>query len=407
MRSRSRFASRSSINRRGLGSALLVAALVAGVTVAVAGFAIDEEALLAAGLAAAALAAGALALSVLETERRRHLAAEQELAGEARLLEALVESIGTVTAPLDPDEILERARSEAERLFDARAVLLPPGETRRTAPADNAVVLPLRAHDEEVGVLRLARTRPFERGELVQATVLADFAARAHENARLLAEAQVREAERARLSDQLITAEQEERRRLALFLHDTAVQSLSGIALLLDAGLQAMDAGDLDQARSVMTGALERHRKTIGELRDLSFALEPVVLRDQGFGPAVQALAEQIGLERELQIDVDVAAAEELAEKAQAVLYQIIREALQGAVHRGPPRRISLRVGRTGDGSFETVIADDAPGERRRRTFDAIAERARTVSGHLDVESDPGDTGTTIRVTLPPYAARR
>jgi signal transduction histidine kinase len=406
MRSRSRFASRSSISRRGLGSALLVAALVASVTVAVAGFALDEERLLAAGLAAAVLAAGALTLSVLETERRRHAAAEQELAGEARLLDALVGSIGTVTAALDPDEILERARSEAERLFDARVVLLPPGEMRRTAPADNAVVLPLRAHDEEVGVLRLARTRPFERGELVQATVLADFAARAHENARLLAEAQVREAERSRLSDQLITAEQEERRRLALFLHDTAVQSLSGIALLLDAGLQAMDAGDLDQARSVMTGALKRHRATIGELRDLSFALEPVVLRDQGFGPAVRALAEQLGLERELQIDVDVAA-EELAEMAQAALYQIIREALQGAVHRGPPRRISLRVGRTGDGSFETVIADDAPGERRRRTFDAIAERARTVSGRLDVESDPGDTGTTIRVTLPPYAAKR
>jgi signal transduction histidine kinase len=407
MRSRSRFASRSSINHRGLGSALLVAALVASVAVAAAGFAVDEERLLAAGLAVAVLAAGALALSVLETERRRHLAAEQELAGEARLLEALVESIGTVTAPLDPDEILERARGEAERLFDARVVLLPPGETRRTAPADNAVVLPLRAHDEEVGVLRLARTRPFERGELVQATVLADFAARAHENALLLAEAQVREAERAQLSDQLITAEQEERRRLALFLHDTAVQSLSGIALLLDAGLQAMDAGDLDQARSVMTGALARHRKTIGELRDLSFALEPVVLRDQGFGPAIRALAEQIGLERELQIDVDVAAAEELAEKVQAALYQIIREALQGAVHRGPPSRISLRVGRTADGSFETVIADDAPGERRRRTFDAIAERARTVSGNLEVESDPDDTGTTIRVTLPPHAAKR
>jgi signal transduction histidine kinase len=404
---RLRFASPSSISRRGVGSAVLVATIVASVVVAVVGFALGEDRLLGAGLGAAVLAAAALALSVFETERRRHAAAEEELADEARLLEALVESIGAVTAPLDPQEILERARSEAERLFHARAALLGPGEYRRTAPADNAVVLPLRARDEEVGVLRLARTRPFDREELVQATVLADFAGRAHENARLLAEAQVREAERARLSDQLITAEQEERRRLALFLHDTAVQSLSGIALLLDASLQAIDAGDVDQARTVMAGALARHRTTIGELRDLSFALEPVVLRDQGFGPAVAALAEQIGLEREIQIDVEVAAAEELAEKAQAALYQIIREALQGAIHRGPPTRISLRVGRLGDGSFETAIADDAPAERRRRTFDALAERARTVSGSIDVETEPGDTGTTIRVTLPPHAARR
>ena len=41
--------------------------------------------------------------------------------------------------------------------------------------------------------------------------------------------------EHARLLDQLITAEQEERSRLALFLHDGPVQSMSGIALMLDA----------------------------------------------------------------------------------------------------------------------------------------------------------------------------
>jgi two-component system NarL family sensor kinase len=268
------------------------------------------------------------------------------------------------------------------------------------------VLIPLRVRDREIGALRLARRKAFQREEIAQATVLADFAARALENARLVDEAQERESERARLSDQLITAEQDERRRLALFLHDTAVQSLSGIALMLDASLHSIEAGDLEQARMIITGALERHRETIVSLRDLSFALEPVVLRDQGFGPAVKALAEQVGLERGIKIEVDVAAGEELAEKAQAALYQILREALQGAVHRGPPTRISLRVRRTEDGAFETVIADDAPGERRRRTYDAIAERARTVSGELAVEGGQ-DGGTTLRVTLPAYAAQR
>jgi signal transduction histidine kinase len=392
---------------RRFGSGLLIVCAVASVGIAVGGFALGEDALLAAGLAAAALSAGALSLYLLETERRRHEAAEQALAGEARLLEALVESIGVVTSSLDPEEILELARSEAERLFAAQATLLGPGESRPTAPAESAVLLPLRVREREIGALRLARSRPFGREEIVQATVLADFAARARENARLLDEAQVREAERARLSDQLITAEQDERRRLALFLHDTAVQSLSGIALMLDAGLHSIETGELDQARTVIGGALERHRTTIGSLRDLSFALEPVVLRDQGFAPAVKALAEQVGLERGIKIEVDVAAAEELAEKAQAALYQILREALQGAVHRGPPTRISVEVRRTDDGGFETVVADDAPGERRRRTYEAIAERARTVSGRLDVEEAEDGTGTTLRVTLPPYAAQR
>src|SRR6187401_3801989 len=89
--------------------------------------------------------------------------------------------------------------------------------------------------------------------------------------------------EHARLSDQLITAEQEERRRIALFLHDGPVQSMSGLALMLDAVSESV----APEALPVMEKALKQHRQTIRALRDLSFNLEPVVLRDQGFGPAV------------------------------------------------------------------------------------------------------------------------
>ena len=53
---------------------------------------------------------------------------------------------------------------------------------------------------------------------------------------------------------------------------------------------------------------------------------------------------------------------------------------------------------------FETLISDDAPGERRRRSLDELAERARTLNGELLFE--PGDDGgTTVRVLLPPYAS--
>src|SRR5205823_13999921 len=137
-------------------------------------------------------------------------------------------------------------------------------------------VLPLRIRGEEIGSLRLVRSRPLDREELARATLLADFASRAVENARLLAEAKVREAERARLSDQLIVAEQEERRRLALFLHDGPVQSLAGISLMLDAVVESMAADRLDEADQVLRSALERHRDTIRSLRDLSVNIEPV-----------------------------------------------------------------------------------------------------------------------------------
>ena len=375
---------------------MLVGVVATAAIAAVLGVALSASWIAFAGLAAAIVGATGFAFHLIVTERRRHEVVEGEL-------ESLVESMGSIAATLDPSQVLERTLREAKDLFGAKASLLAPG----AQPAsDSAAVLPLRIRDEEIGALQLIRSRPLDREEVARATLLADFASRAVENARLLAEATVREAERARLSDQLITAEQEERRRLALFLHDGPVQSLAGIGLMLDAVTDSLEENRPDEAQSVLRSALERHRDTIRSLRDLSFQLEPVVLRDQGFGPAVRAFADQIGLAHELQIDLDVEPAERLAENAQVGLYQIIREAVNLAIRRGPPNRISIRVAEAEDGTVEAVISDDGTGERRRASFDAIEERARTLSGTVDVDAGQ-DGGTAIRVLLPPYVARR
>ncbi|TML11492.1 MAG: hypothetical protein E6G31_11400 [Actinobacteria bacterium] len=218
-------------------------------------------------------------------------------------------------------------------------------------------------------------------------------------------EVQRLESEHSRLSDQLITAEQEERRRLALFLHDGPVQSMSGIALMLDGVIDAVEAGRDDEAKQVLGSALEKQRQTIRSLRDLSFELEPVVLRDQGFGPAVRALADHLGMSNSIQIDLDVEEAEELTEHAQVAIFQIIREALHQAIRRGPPTRMSVRVAEAA-GGIEAVISDDAPGERRRASYDEIAERARSLNGRLSV--DPGPSGgTAVQIVFPPYRVRR
>jgi signal transduction histidine kinase len=214
------------------------------------------------------------------------------------------------------------------------------------------------------------------------------------------------EAERSRHADQLIAAEQDERRRLALFLHDVPVQSMSGIALMLDGVIDAIDHGRVDDAKEILGKAVSRQRETIRELRDLSFALEPVVLRDQGFGPAVQALADQVEFSQGIVVDLDVDAADALASRAQIVLYQIIRESLDAALRRGPPTRISVNIGEADGGTVETLITDDGSGERRRRVFEALAERARTLGGTVDVDRSSDEGGTAVRITLPPYTAR-
>jgi two-component system NarL family sensor kinase len=205
--------------------------------------------------------------------------------------------------------------------------------------------------------------------------------------------------------DRLIAAEQDERRRIALFLHDGPVQTLAGIAQMLDAALHSITVGKLEDAQSVLASALDRQRATIRELRDLSFALEPVVLRDQGFAPALQELAEQIGTANRIRIDLDIAAAEEIGEAAQVATYTIIRELLDQAIRRGPPTTVQVSMKATEDGGLETCVADNAEPERRRRSFEAIEERVKQLHGTIEVDVD--DEGTRVVVTLPPYATRR
>ncbi len=206
--------------------------------------------------------------------------------------------------------------------------------------------------------------------------------------------------------DRLIAAEQDERRRLALFLHDGPVQNLAGIALMLDAALHSVESGRPDDARGVIVTALARQRETIRELRDLSFALEPVVLRDQGFEAALHALASQVGTTHKLRVDLDVAEAARIGETGQVALYTIIRELLDLAIRRGPPSRIAVTMTATDDGGVATAVEDDAEPERRRRSFEAIEQRVGQLHGTIEVDQRP-DTGTRIVVTLPAYSARR
>jgi signal transduction histidine kinase len=205
--------------------------------------------------------------------------------------------------------------------------------------------------------------------------------------------------------DRLVAAEQDERRRIALFLHDGPVQNLSGIALMLDAALHAIETGKLDDARDVLGSALDRQRSTIRELRDLSFALEPVVLRDQGFGPALEALAEQIGTSNQIRIDLDLGDSDRVGGTAQVALYTIVRELLDQAVRRGPLTRIEVGMKALDGGGIETIVADDAEPERRRRSLEGIEERVKQLHGSIRVDAD--EPGTRVVVTLPPYASRR
>lgn len=401
MPSRSLFASRSSIRASNVPGLLVAGVVVCALTGAI-GWAAGSSVAAAAGLIGAVAVAGAFAVYLIVSERRRHESVEDELSAQASFLESLVESIAAVSAPLDPEEIVSRACDEAKRLFDARSArFVPPGAS--PAEPEKTLVVPLAVRERPIGSIEIARSEPFERWDRARAAVLGDFASRAYENARLVVEAQERETERARLTEQLVTAEQDERRRLSLFLHDGPVQSMAGIALMHDAALAAIEDGRYDDAAKVIESSLDRERRTIQELRDLSFALEPLVLRDQGFEAAVRALGDQIEESQGITVAASVEAAERLTENAQVALYQVIREAVSQAVRRRPGQ-IGVTVEELPDGGFATEVDDDGVDERRRASIEAIEERVRMLNGRLTIESRE-EGGTAVRVVVPAYVA--
>lgn len=213
------------------------------------------------------------------------------------------------------------------------------------------------------------------------------------------------EAERALLAERVL-AEQEERRRLAELLHDGPVQHLSAIAQMVDAGLTVLREGDATRAGEILERGLELSREAARELRALCEDLEPDTLRSLGFVATVTALVRRVSARHDVVIEHEVEDAEALGENAQLALLQILREAIDQSVRRGAPSRIVVWVKGAPNGGAELVVADDGPPERRSAVLESLAERAATLNARFSSEvSYP--RGSTIRVEVPPSAARR
>jgi signal transduction histidine kinase len=203
-----------------------------------------------------------------------------------------------------------------------------------------------------------------------------------------------------------LAAERDERRRLAELIHDGPVQSLAAIAQMLEAATQATVAGDAEAAATILARATEVARDANADLRELVDGIEPAALHDRGFAAAVHELADRVGARRAVRIEVDVDAGDGLGDGAQVGLYQIVREALDQAVRRGPPSRVSVSLRPTPSGGAELVVSDDGSGERRHAVIEGLAERAGTLNGELRVEQGLRG-GTTVCVVVPPSAAQR
>ena len=200
-----------------------------------------------------------------------------------------------------------------------------------------------------------------------------------------------------------LRAERDERRRLAELIHDGPVQLVAAISQMLDAAHHALAAGDVASGASIVERALAVAREASVDLREIVSGIEPDALRELGLAAAIGELAERLAVRRGVTFDLDVAAGDDLGDGAQSGLYQIVRDALDQAVRRGPPTRVTISI-TPAAGGIELRITDDGAQERREAVIDALAGRAAELNGTF--ASETAAAGTWIAVRLPPSAAQ-
>jgi len=200
-----------------------------------------------------------------------------------------------------------------------------------------------------------------------------------------------------------LRAERDERRRLAELIHDGPVQLVAAISQMLDAAHHALAAGDVASGAPIVERALAVAREASVDLREIVSGIEPDALRELGLAAAIGELAERLSARRGVTFDLDVAAGDDLGDGAQSGLYQIVRDALDQAVRRGPPTRVTISI-TPAAGGIELRITDDGAQERREAVIDALAGRAAELNGTF--ASETAAAGTWIAVRLPPSAAQ-
>ena len=264
-----------------------------------------------------------------------------------------------------------------------------------------------------VGVLNVhtISRRDFTARDIELLLVIGRLIAGALHQARLHRQLSARERAHENFAEQVIAAQESERRRVAGDIHDGISQRLVGLTYRLDAAARAVDAGEQASAAEQLEKARDLVDLTLGEARSAISGLRPPVLDDLGLAGGLASLAASTP-----EVDLELALDDRrLPEHIEVALYRIAQEGVQNVVKhsRALVASVSFAVR---DRVARLEIADNGVGFDTTRGVGSVhaglelpssgygmlsmAERADLVGGTLEVRSQPG-AGTTVTVTVP------
>ncbi len=283
------------------------------------------------------------------------------------------------------------------------------GET----PMRSLMALPLTVGDYRMGILELVWPEPgaVTPERLALCTAFADHAALAIHNAHQHAQLRQREAERTALLRQLLTAQEAERKRVSIDLHDGPLQSL-GVGLINADTLRKrstisnITADDIDALRLDFAAVVDEVRGLIADLR-------PEVLDSYGLLPALEAHARRIQETTDLAIVIECELEERLPAFIEVLIYRLVQESLSNVRKHAQATAALVKISvDEARGIVTAKVMDDGRGFNPRQMparkegfglgLGSMSERAESAGGTMTVESAPGGpTILTFQIPLP------
>lgn len=364
-------------------------------------------------LVASLLATGVVAVLFQPLRERLQRAVNRLLYGERDdPYSVLMRLDGRLGAALAPEAVLPtiaEAVAQALRLPYAALALMRGGELRVVAahgtPGGETVELPLSYQGEEVGRLILAPRAPGEPFDAADRRLLEDVA----RHAGVAAHAARLTADLHRSRERLVSAREEERRRLRRDLHDGVGPTLASMTLQAEAAREALY--DRDRADALLAELVGELQSATAEIRRLVYELRPPALDDLGLVGALTAYAARYEHGAN-GVRVAVEAPEVLPPLPAAVevaAYRIALEALTNVARHARAGACTLRLALADGRALRLEVVDDGQGIRPPNGrgsrmgglgLASMRERAAELGGSFLVESAPGG-GTRVIAELP------
>ena len=224
----------------------------------------------------------------------------------------------------------------------------------------------------------------------------------------LWAELREKEELRSQLLVKVMTAQEEERKRIARELHDETSQSLTSLII----GLKVLERCNASEVGDLAAELRAQASKTLDAVHDLALELRPSALDDLGLVAALERHAREYARRHGCEVDFQATGIEgvRLPPQTELAVYRIVQEALTNTAKYAEASAVSITLERRGS-MIVAIAEDNGKGFDVKELLESrstegklglfgMQERAALIGGRLTVESEPG-AGTTVYVEAP------